>query len=200
MLADMPVCAGCGPPRDRERPRGNHRSRFRGGRRLAGRAVSGETPETGVCPVPVVPPVPVPMPADPEFLFVYGTLRRPCAPAAVLPLVHNLEPAGPATMQGDLHDLGAHPAMVPGAGIVHGDLLRVPDAARLGPLDDYEECDGPEPLFHRVVGQARRRDGSEVRAWVYLYARPIGVAPQIADGDYLPHAARRTPAPDGPQP
>lgn len=140
------------------------------------------------------------MPADPEFLFVYGTLRGPCAPAAVLPLVRGLEPAGPATMQGDLHDLGAYPAMVPGTGIVHGDLLRVPDPARLGPLDEYEECAAPEPLFRRVVGRARQSDGSEVSAWVYLYARPIGAAPPIPGGDYLPHAARRTRAPGGPAP
>lgn len=138
------------------------------------------------------------MPEQPGFLFVYGTLRHTCAPAAVLPLVHRLEPAGPATMRGDLHDLGAYPAMVPGAGLVHGDLLRVTDPVLLGPLDAYEECDAPEPLFRRTVGRARRRDGSEVAAWVYLYARPIGAAPLIPGGDYLPHAARRARAPGAP--
>lgn len=133
------------------------------------------------------------MPAEPGFLFVYGTLRRPCAPAAVLPLVRGLEPAGPATMRGCLHDLGPYPGMVAGAGLVHGDLLRVTDPAQLGPLDAYEECDGPEPLFRRTVGLARRGDGTEVQAWVYMYGRPIDAAPLIAGGDYLPHAGPRDP-------
>lgn len=151
---------------------------------VGGGAVSSETLAFRGRPDRVMPTVPVPMPAEPEFLFVYGTLRVACAPAAVVPLVRGLERAGPATMRGDLHDLGPYPAMVAGDGLVHGDLLRVTDPAQLGPLDAYEACDGPEPLYRRAVGRAHRGDGTDVNAWVYLYARPLNAAPLIPGGDY----------------
>lgn len=125
-----------------------------------------------------------PVSPAPALLFVYGTLRPRCASDMTRRLVDDLEHAGEATMRGTLYDIGPYPAMRRGEGTVRGDLLAVRDAARLRALDAYEECGGPSPLFERVTAVARRTDGVEVVAWVYLYVGPLGTARPIDGGDY----------------
>jgi gamma-glutamylcyclotransferase (GGCT)/AIG2-like uncharacterized protein YtfP len=124
------------------------------------------------------------------LLFVYGTLRPMLAAGEHARLVHDLEIVGAATVPGVLLDLGDYPGLVAGAGLVHGDLLRVTDPATLAALDAYEECDGPEPLFRRERISAHLSDGTDVEAWAYRYARsPRGLV--IAGGDYAAHVASR---------
>jgi gamma-glutamylcyclotransferase (GGCT)/AIG2-like uncharacterized protein YtfP len=126
---------------------------------------------------------------DGELLFVYGTLRPTLAADGPARLVEDLEVVGPASVPGVLLDLGDYPGLIAGAGIVHGELLRVVDPARLAALDAYEECGGPKPLFRRERMVARRVDGTTVDAWAYRYARPPRGA-VIAGGDYAAHVAR----------
>ena len=129
-------------------------------------------------------------PETTELLFVYGTLRPSLAAGGPARLVHGLDLVGPATAAGVLFDLGDYPGVVAGDGIVHGDLLRITDPARLEPLDAYEECGGPDPLFRRERTLVRLPDGTTVEAWLYRYARPpLGVV--IAGGDYAAHIAGR---------
>jgi len=126
------------------------------------------------------------MPAEPQLLFVYGTLR-PGLTEVAGHLVDDLERAGAATVRGLLFDLGEYPGMVAGDGIVHGELLRVDDAARFAALDEYEGCGGPRPLFERHRTTGRRDTGEEVTAWAYFYARPVAGREQIPGGDYVAH-------------
>jgi len=128
---------------------------------------------------------------DPELLFVYGTLRPALATGGHAAIVRDLELVGPARAPGLLLDLGDYPGLVAGDGVVHGELLRVADPARLEALDDYEACGGPEPLFHRERMVASRGDGTPLVAWGYRYARPRAAATVIAGGDYAAHVARR---------
>jgi len=121
---------------------------------------------------------------DPDFIFVYGTLR-PSAGGDASRLVKHLEPAGRATARGTLYDLGSYPGMAEGSDVVHGELLRISSPGDLETLDSYEECDGPTPLFRRVRTEARREDGSVVAAWIYLYSRGVSGGTRIASGDYL---------------
>jgi len=123
------------------------------------------------------------MSIEPELLFVYGTLRPGSTPSSGQ-LTDDLASAGPATVQGMLYDLGGYPGLAAGDGLVHGELLRIPDRRRLESLDRYEECGGPSPLFRREITRACRRDGCEVAAWIYVYARPVAGAPRIESGDY----------------
>jgi MFS family permease len=67
---------------------------------------------------------------------------------------------------------------------VHGDLLRVEQERVLTSLDAYEECHGDDPLYVRREVLATRPDGGVVRAWAYVYLRPIGSAPLVPGGDY----------------
>lgn len=126
-----------------------------------------------------------------DLMFVYGTLRPSLATGAHARLVHDLEFLGPATVSGVLVDLGDYPGLVEGSGLVHGDLVRVADPARLAALDAYEECDSLPPLFHREPMVAHRPDGTTAVAWVYRYARPTEGVPVIVGGDYAKRRARR---------
>ncbi|MFM7138265.1 MAG: gamma-glutamylcyclotransferase [Planctomycetota bacterium] len=130
------------------------------------------------------------MPNEAELLFVYGTLRPTLAAGGHARLVRDLEVVGPATVPGLLLDLGDYPGLIEGAGIVHGELLRVSDPARLEAFDAYEECNGPEPLFRRERAVARLGDATTVEAWVYRFARPTEDARIIAGGDYAAHLPR----------
>ena len=119
-----------------------------------------------------------------RHLFVYGTLRPNLAKPEQRRLIAGFTVAGPATVPGLLYDLGLYPALVTGPGIVHGDLLVVPDDRHLVALDAYEECDGDDPLYRREPTRATRADGTTVDAWAYFYQHSIASASTIAGGDY----------------
>lgn len=121
---------------------------------------------------------------DPALLFVYGTLRPTLARGEPARLVAGLPHRGTATVKGLLYDLGMYPAMVPGTGIVRGDLLEIGSIEQLAAFDAYEECGGLKPLYVRERLPAVQPDGGEVMAWVYLYARPLRGARLIPGGDY----------------
>jgi len=130
------------------------------------------------------------VPPVPDLLFVYGTLRPALAVGRPRQLVGDLELVATATVAGVLHDLGHYPGLVAGRGVVRGDLVRLDDDARLVALDAYEGCGPDQPLFRREITKARLPGGEEVSAWVYVYARPVGSAPAVRDGDYAAHRGR----------
>jgi gamma-glutamylcyclotransferase (GGCT)/AIG2-like uncharacterized protein YtfP len=120
-------------------------------------------------------------------LFTYGTLRRGGRRHNLVE--GNLVRHAPAAARGHLHDLGGYPGMTTDrrGGIVRGDLctLRDPSAA-LALLDRIESFAGfgaEGSLFRRALVRAVTREGLEVTAWAYLWAR----APQgepVASGDW----------------
>ena len=120
-----------------------------------------------------------------HHVFVYGTLRPALAIGEPGMLIASLQQDGPATVRGQLFDLGDYPGLVDGHGIVHGDLLLVETTAHLTSLDAYEECDGPCPLYRRETTTACRPDGQRVTVWVYRYCRSLKNAVPIPSGDYL---------------
>ena len=120
-----------------------------------------------------------------RHVFVYGTLRPALATGEPSMLIASLQQDGPATVRGQLFDLGDYPGLVDGPGSVYGDLLLVETTAHLTSLDAYEECDRACPLYRRETTTARRPDGQEVTAWVYRYCRSLKDAVLIPSGDYL---------------
>lgn len=125
-----------------------------------------------------------------SLLFVYGTLRRGSASAEAPRLHAECAWLGTARAGGRLYRVGWYPALVIAADRdwVTGDVLRMADPpATLAWLDAYEEC-GPgfsEP-------QEYRRDlieivlaGEQVRAWAYLYNRPVDGLEAMSNGDWL---------------
>jgi gamma-glutamylcyclotransferase (GGCT)/AIG2-like uncharacterized protein YtfP len=125
---------------------------------------------------------------NPEHLFVYGTLRppRPDTPADDVRYYPQIAAAirhhTPATLTGaTLYDMGPYPALVPGEGVVRGDLLQL-DAATLAVADRIE---GHPAYYRRGAVTVQTADG-EMTAWVYW--APPGLTtgkPRITNGDWL---------------
>jgi gamma-glutamylcyclotransferase (GGCT)/AIG2-like uncharacterized protein YtfP len=128
-------------------------------------------------------------------LFVYGTLRRQSAHPMREVLSRHARWIGAGRFAGLLFDLGEYPGAVPdpsGSRWVVGDLYRMEEPERLLPiLDAYERCAPAEraPEYRREVRDVLGPGGETVRAWVYLYNRPVDGRARIASGDYLRPAA-----------
>lgn len=128
--------------------------------------------------------------SDVHHLFVYGTLRRGFGAHGVL--AGRAEFAGAGWMAGRLFDTGAYPAAAAPAAPgdrIRGELYRLPaDAASLlRALDRYEGFEPADPsasLFRRIAADVATEEGRTVRAWAYLYHRPIDGFARIPSGDY----------------
>lgn len=105
-------------------------------------------------------------------LFVYGTLMRGGSRHAALGDARLVGPARTAPRYA-LYDLGSYPGLVPGDGVVHGELYDV-DESRVSYLDAVE---GTPDLFRREEVELE-----EGRAWAYLFAPPVGRRPRLEEG------------------
>ena len=94
------------------------------------------------------------------------------------------EMVGPCRLAGRLYDVGRYPALVPGPGVVVGELWRV-DAAALVTLDAWEEY---EPADEARSVFVRRRvelvDPPSTAAWTYVWNRPVAALALIPGGDW----------------
>ena len=133
-----------------------------------------------------------------DYLFVYGTLRRPGSDAAHRALRRHATIVGTAYLRGSLFDLGPYPGAVPGAAErshVKGDLYRMQDRRALLPeLDAYEGCGSQEPApseFKREIVSVAWDKENVVRAWADLYTRPPKGLARIESGDYLDFIKQR---------
>jgi gamma-glutamylcyclotransferase (GGCT)/AIG2-like uncharacterized protein YtfP len=123
-----------------------------------------------------------------RYLFVYGTLMTGMGASGMLRGI--ARPAGSATMQGRLYDLGEYPAAIAStqpSDTVCGELYELLSAAALREIDRYECCgpSAPHPLFTRETVAVRTAAGETVAAWAYFYARPLpATARPIPSGDY----------------
>ena len=126
-----------------------------------------------------------------DHLFVYGTLLSGIVPPTLAPLMSKLAFEGPATLPGELFDLGPYPAAMPildASSLIHGELYALPaDPSVLAILDNYEGHFPDRPnqsLFRRIRVTVTRGDGRTVPAWMYAWNRPTENAVPIANGDY----------------
>ncbi|MFF7973374.1 gamma-glutamylcyclotransferase [Streptomyces sp. NPDC007905] len=129
--------------------------------------------------------------------FVYGTLR-PGEPNHDVFLRGRTESEEPARLpDAALYDGPGYPYAVeePGAGAISGELVTAlpqtygPLLAELDRLEEYVPGD-PRNLYERVDRDVERRDGSTVRAWVYVAAPRVAArlrarGTRIEDGDWL---------------
>lgn len=119
-----------------------------------------------------------------DFLFIYGTLLPTLCRHDALQGAACL---GPARVRACLHDLGEYPALVPGEGVVLGEVYAV-DAALLAHLDAVEEVvpgdDAASLYLRRKIRLEASAQGLPQQAWTYVYNRSVAGRPWIADGDY----------------
>jgi pyruvate carboxylase len=103
---------------------------------------------------------------------------------------------GEGTIRGRLFDLGEYPGAIADSkrfSTVRGEVheLLAP-AETLAVLDDVEGYDAKRPersLFIRKTVEVKLDGGRAVEAWVYFYARALGEALEIPDGDFARYTA-----------
>lgn len=130
-----------------------------------------------------------------DFLFVYGTLRPAArhsnaeARRAAEVLIAKGQRIGCARAPGRLYKVSWYPGAIekvqPGE-FVRGDLFRVPRPL-LCVLDRYEGASvrrSAQREYVRVKRAVTLRNGLRVRAWMYLYNRPLR-GNLIRGGDFL---------------
>ena len=127
----------------------------------------------------------------PQYLFVYGTLRRKARNKVSALLKKNATFMGLGTAKGRLYDLGEYPAAVPDQRKrIVGELYSLENGKNteiLALLDEYEEYNASNPeqsLYIRKKTQVKL-DGQEgLNAWIYWYNKPIDAQRLIPTGDY----------------
>jgi gamma-glutamylcyclotransferase (GGCT)/AIG2-like uncharacterized protein YtfP len=123
------------------------------------------------------------------LVFVYGTLRSGWPQHKEL-LARKATLLGPASIKGQLFDLGDYPGLWLGQikkSTVLGEVYRLKSPKHLEALDDYEGCGANDPKPHeykRVVVTVTGEDGHQHECWVYALAAKPKHATLIPSGDY----------------
>jgi gamma-glutamylcyclotransferase (GGCT)/AIG2-like uncharacterized protein YtfP len=129
-----------------------------------------------------------------DLLFVYGTLMRGFDHPMARLLSANAAFIGEASCRSRLYLVKHYPGLLlsdDAADIVHGELFRLREPeAMLREFDMYEACgEGfAEPTeYVRQMLSVTLADGSDCKAWTYVYNWPVDGLPQIASGRFLEH-------------
>ncbi|MHB8526535.1 MAG: gamma-glutamylcyclotransferase family protein [Candidatus Acidiferrales bacterium] len=127
--------------------------------------------------------------ADTNLLFVYGTLMKGHSDDWQKRAGAHLVGHGRTT--GKLYDLGQFPGAVVSSDPrchIEGEVYRLDDISLATEiLDEYEEFHPSRPeksLFIRRELPVVMEDGTEKRAWVYLYNRAVNESDLIQSGNY----------------
>ena len=128
----------------------------------------------------------------PEFIFVYGTLRKQMASDMHHVLAKHCDYFSDGVMRGRLYEVCGYPGAIESGDTndkVSGELYKMHDRKLvLARLDEYEECSDRFPMPHeysRKLLSIELSGGDSVVAWVYLYNHDVSKLQQILSGDYL---------------
>jgi gamma-glutamylcyclotransferase (GGCT)/AIG2-like uncharacterized protein YtfP len=125
-----------------------------------------------------------------ELLIVYGTLRSGTGWRERLGVDHLVRSAGPCSITGSLYDLGWYPGLVlePTGRPVACEVLELLDPSALAVFDRFEGFDPATP----DAGEYRRVTIDDpVRAWIYVFERPVRSDQLVPGGDWLTHLATK---------
>jgi gamma-glutamylcyclotransferase (GGCT)/AIG2-like uncharacterized protein YtfP len=119
-----------------------------------------------------------------ELLAFYGTLMSGMPPRPHRPdLAPHVRLVSGCLIPGRLIDLGPYPALVPGDGVVRGELWRTTSADALGLVDAWEGAE----YVRREIELLE----PAVTAWVYVWDRAAAGHAAISGGDWRSHFGRR---------
>jgi gamma-glutamylcyclotransferase (GGCT)/AIG2-like uncharacterized protein YtfP len=128
----------------------------------------------------------------PDVLFIYGTLLPTLCRHDAL---RGAPCLGAARVRACLFDLGEYPGLLPGDGVVWGEVYAV-DGDLLAHLDSVEEVvtgdDAASLYLRRLVRLEGAGPGVPPQAWTYVYNRPVDGCPLIAGGDYRQYLRERS--------
>jgi gamma-glutamylcyclotransferase (GGCT)/AIG2-like uncharacterized protein YtfP len=134
--------------------------------------------------------------AGTKLLFVYGTLMKGLGEDWQDKVGARL--IGHGRISAKLYDLGDYPGAVTSEDArrhVEGEVYQLDDpdlATKI--LDQHEEFFPPDigkSLFVRKELPVAMRDGTQKRAWVYLYNRPVNETDSIPSGNYRERTSAR---------
>ncbi|MDQ3110712.1 MAG: gamma-glutamylcyclotransferase [Bacteroidota bacterium] len=132
----------------------------------------------------------------PEYIFVYGSLRRDAKHDVLSKVKTHLQYVGSGNFSGMLFDLGEYPGAIEShdddSTQVKGEVYVVEDHRNdvFRTLDKYEGFNREsisKSLFVRKRTAIRLKNGKTILGWIYLYNKPkrIQRAKQISSGDYI---------------
>lgn len=129
---------------------------------------------------------------NPDYLFVYGTLRRDANSEMSRLLAKYAEFVSDAGYCGKLYQIDYYPGAVPSDNLndrVSGEVYRLHQAEIVLPLlDQYEEFGPafPEPNeYIRRQQTVLLNNGHSVSAWIYIYNRPTAGLEPITSASFI---------------
>ncbi len=127
-----------------------------------------------------------------QYLFVYGTLRSEFNSELHKIISKNSEFIGMSSYQGKIYMVAEFPGIVPSNSsndAVVGELYKILHPEKLlGLLDDYEEynpANQAESLYIRQVIEIVDDKKQALKAWGYIYNKPVADLEEIESGDFL---------------
>lgn len=139
-------------------------------------------------------------PAELEYLFLYGTLRKALKHPLLKVLNKHAFFMGHGVCRGKLLNLGKYPGAIPSGNsgdVVYGEVYGLKDPEIiLGILDRYEGCSPKDPQpgeFTRQSENILLSTGLRLQAWMYFYNFPAEQHEAIPGGDYVNYLEKHHP-------
>lgn len=88
-------------------------------------------------------------------------------------------------IDGHLYDLGDYPGLVPGRGVVAGELYGIVDDHALAIMDAFEDFDPDRPRASPYMRTWRRLHTPAIDCWLYLYNGSLLGKARVPGGDWL---------------
>jgi gamma-glutamylcyclotransferase (GGCT)/AIG2-like uncharacterized protein YtfP len=135
-----------------------------------------------------------------EYVAVYGSLMFGLGLPEAPDVQDDLEGPSPCRIRGQLFDTGlGYPALLPGAGVVHGELYRVrpllpdrPAQDLFRKLDEYERYDAADLARSLYVRRVVQLEDPPVDAWVYVYNQDHTNAVLVESGNWRDYRANQS--------
>lgn len=131
--------------------------------------------------------------SESEYLFVYGTLRRDTKSNMNKLLSQFSQYTGKGTFIGKLFLVGCYPGAIRSKDqrdTVQGDLYKLTNPGLiLSIIDKYEGCTDTPSISAEYVREKAdimlNGNGKIIKAWIYLFNKPVNGFIQIDSGNFL---------------
>ena len=138
----------------------------------------------------------------PDYLFVYGTLRKGFELPVQKRISSDIEWLGTSEIRGKLYDIGDYPAALPAAknekSVIKGEVIKINDPEKVMRVIDRYEGYNPKKLarseYYREKEKMVLEDGKKIEAWVYWYNFPVEGKKRIRHKDYLNYLKKKSTA------
>jgi len=135
----------------------------------------------------------------PDYLFVYGTLRKGFEIPVQKRISGDIEWLGLSEIRGKMYDIGDYPAALPlqrhEKSVIRGEVIKIKHPAKVMKLLDRYEGYDPKKLerseYYRDKQKLVLENGQKIEAWVYWYNFPVDGKKRIRHKDYLNYLKKK---------